>query len=147
MFWNNIKIAVRNLRKNKVFAAINILGLALGMTIYVMAGLIGRYEASHDEFFANSSRTYTLGVNAAPGLNVGIEKIGSVQSAVGPLVAGDLTDAEAVARAIRYEFLVSRGENSFYESVRFSDPELPVSYTHLRAHETYEGIAYAVFGV
>ena len=84
MFWNNVKIALRNLRKNKVFAAINILGLALGMTIYVLAGLIAKYEATHDAFFANSNRTYTIGVNAAPGLNVSIDKMNVVQSALGP---------------------------------------------------------------
>ena len=40
MFWNNVKIALRNLRKNKTFAVINILGLAIGMTIYVFGGLV-----------------------------------------------------------------------------------------------------------
>ena len=33
MFWNNVKIAIRNLRKNKLFAAINIIGLALGIAV------------------------------------------------------------------------------------------------------------------
>ena len=61
MFWNNVKIAIRNLRKNKLFAAINISGLALGMTIYVLGGLIGKYESTHDAFFANADRTYTIG--------------------------------------------------------------------------------------
>ena len=124
MFWNNVKIAVRNLRKNKVFAAINIAGLALGMTIYVLAGLIARYENSHDAFFANSANTYTLGIIAAPGLNVGIEKLNVVQSALGPIVESELTDVEAVARTIRYEYLVSHGDKGFYESVQFSDPAL-----------------------
>ena len=40
MFSNNLKIALRNLQKNKLFAAINILGLALGLTIYVFGGLL-----------------------------------------------------------------------------------------------------------
>ncbi|MDJ0907474.1 MAG: ABC transporter permease, partial [Woeseiaceae bacterium] len=124
MFWNNVKIALRNLRKNKVFAAINILGLALGMTIYVLAGLIAKYEDSHDAFFANSHRTYTLGVIAAPELNVGIDKMNVVQSALGPIVAAELTDVDAVARTIRAEYLVSRDDNGFYETVHFADPAL-----------------------
>ena len=40
MFWNNVKIALRNLRMNYVFALVNILGLALGLTIYVFGGLL-----------------------------------------------------------------------------------------------------------
>ena len=44
MFWNNVKIALRNLRKNKGFAAINITGLAIGLTVYVFGGLIVEYE-------------------------------------------------------------------------------------------------------
>jgi putative ABC transport system permease protein len=48
MFWNNLKIALRTLRKNKLFAFINIAGLALGMTIYVLGGLIVEYEGTHD---------------------------------------------------------------------------------------------------
>ncbi|MBT8106740.1 MAG: ABC transporter permease, partial [Gammaproteobacteria bacterium] len=124
MFWNNVKIALRNVRKNKVFAAINIVGLALGMTIYVLAGLIAEYEDTHDAFYANSDRTYTLGVIAAPGLNVGIDKMNVVQSALGPIVEGELTDIDAVARTIRNEYLVSQGDNSFYEAINFADPAL-----------------------
>jgi putative ABC transport system permease protein len=61
MFWNNVKIALRNLRKNKVFAAVNIFGLALGLTIYVFGGLLVKYEKTHDMFFENASRIYTIG--------------------------------------------------------------------------------------
>jgi len=124
MFWNNVIIAVRNLRKNRVFSAINIVGLALGMTLYVLAGLIADYETSHDAFFANSDRVYTLGINAAPGLNVGIDRLNVVQSALGPIIEKELTDVEAVARTIRREFLVSQGDNGYYETIHFSDPEL-----------------------
>ena len=124
MFWNNVIIAVRNLRKNRVFSTINIVGLALGMTLYVLAGLIADYENSHDAFYANSDRIYTLGVIASPALNVGIDKINTVQSAVGPIVENELTDVEAVARTIRREFLVSRDDAGFYETISFSDPTL-----------------------
>jgi len=124
MFWNNVKIAIRNLRKNKLFAAINIAGLALGMTIYVLGGLIGKYESTHDAFFANADRTYTVGGYASPLLNVGIEQMNAVQSAVGPIIEGDLTDVEAVARTLRGEYLVTMGENSFYQLILFTDPAL-----------------------
>ena len=124
MFWNNVKIAIRNLRKNKLFAAINIIGLALGMTIYVLAGLIARYEGTHDAFFANSDRTYVIGINAAPGLNVGFDKILGVQTGLGPIIEAELVDVDAMARTVRNEYLVSHDDKGFYESVHFTDPAL-----------------------
>ncbi len=124
MFWNNVKIALRSLRKNKLFAFINIVGLALGMTIYVLGGLIGKYESTHDVFFANSDRTYTVGVYAAPQLNVGIDRLNATFSAVGPIIDAELSDVEAVARTLRSEYLVTMGDNSYYQTILFTDPAL-----------------------
>src|SRR5210317_599193 len=95
MFWNNVKIALRNLRKNKVFALVNILGLAIGLTIYVFGGLLVKYESTHDMFFENASRIYTVGSIAAPDLNVGIDKFNATFTTVGPIIEAELQDAEA----------------------------------------------------
>ena len=122
MFWNNVKIALRNLRKNKGFAAINITGLAIGLTIYVFGGLIVEYELTHDMFFKNAGRTYTIGATASPELNVGIERFNAVQSAVGPAIEANIPDVEAVARTIASEYLLGMGDDRFYETIRFADP-------------------------
>jgi putative ABC transport system permease protein len=124
MFWNNVKIALRNLRKNKLFAAINVFGLALGMTIYVFSGLITKYESTHDAFFANSDRIYTIGSFAAPNLNVGIDYMDSTFSAVGPIIKAQFDDVEAVARTLRRQYLVRMGDRSFYQAIIFADPQL-----------------------
>ena len=124
MLWNNIIIALRNLRKNKVFAVINISGLALGLTIYVFGGLLIEYEETHDQFFENASRIYTIGATAAPDLNVGVDKLNSVFTTVGPIIEAELQDIDAVARTVGREFLLSTGEESFYEGISFSDPAL-----------------------
>ena len=109
MFWNNVKIALRNLRKNKAFAAINITGLAIGLTIYIFGGLLVDYERTHDVFFDKYDRIYTIGAIASPTLNVGIDRFNSVQSALGPIVEAELSDVEAVARTLQREFLVTTG--------------------------------------
>jgi putative ABC transport system permease protein len=124
MFWNNVKIALRNLRKNKGFAAINITGLGIGLTIYVFGSLLVDYERTHDAFFDKYDRIYSIGATAAPDLNVGFEKFNAVQSAVGPILEAELTDVEAVARTIEIEFLVEMGADSFYQGIRFADPAL-----------------------
>ena len=125
MFWNNVTVALRNLRKNKLFATINILGLAIGLTIYVFGGLLVKYERTHDMFFENAERIYTIGSTAAPGLNVGVDRMSSTFSAVGPIIETELReDVEAVARTIASEYLISVGPESFYEGILFTDPTL-----------------------
>ncbi|MCO4811071.1 MAG: ABC transporter permease [Gammaproteobacteria bacterium] len=124
MFWNNVKIALRNLRKNKVFALVNILGLALGLTIYVFGGLLVKYENTHDMFFENAANTYTIGSVAAPDLNVGVERFNATFTTVGPIIEAELQDVQKVARTVPTEFLLSVGDKSFYESVNFSDAAL-----------------------
>jgi len=124
MFWNNVKIALRNLRKNKLFALVNILGLALGLTIYVFGGLLVKYENTHDMFFENSTNIYTIGSIAAPDLNVGVDKFNATFTTVGPLIEAELQDVELVARTVRSEYLLSVGDKSFYEGLRFADASL-----------------------
>ena len=51
MFKNYIKIAFRNLLKNKVYSFINIFGLAIGMAVTIMIGLWIADELSHDSNF------------------------------------------------------------------------------------------------
>ena len=124
MLWNNIIVALRNLRKNKAFAAINISGLAIGLTIYVFGGLLVEYENTHDRSFANVDRIFTIGGTAAPDLNVGMDKFNATFMAVAPLIKAELTDIDAVARTRNSEYLLKMGPESFYQGIRFADPEL-----------------------
>lgn len=122
MFWNNVKIALRNLRKNKLFALVNILGLALGLTIYVFGGLLVKYEQTHDMFFENSANIYTIGSTAAPDLDVGVDNFSATFTTVGPIIEAELQDVELVARTVLSEFLLSVDDKGFYEGIRFADP-------------------------
>ena len=124
MFWNNVKIAIRNLRKYKLYAVINIGGLALGLTIYVFGGLLVSYESTHDAFFKNSDRIYTVGAVAAPEMDIGIDFLDATYSAVGPIIEAELSDVDGVARTWGEQYLVTMGSESFYEQIRFADPEL-----------------------
>jgi putative ABC transport system permease protein len=134
MFWNNVKIALRNLRKNKAFALVNILGLALGLTIYVFGGLLEKYENTHDMFFENSANIYTIGSIAAPDLNVGVDKFNSTFTTIGPIIEAELQDVEKTARIVNSEFLLSVGRESFYETIGFADAAIleifDFSYIH-----------------
>ena len=60
MLKNYLKIAWRNLMKNKVFSLINILGLTIGITVCMMIFLFILNEFSVDNFHANGKNIYRV---------------------------------------------------------------------------------------
>jgi putative ABC transport system permease protein len=60
MIRNYLKIAWRNLWRNKFFSTINILGLALGMACSILILLWVQNELSIDSFHANGQRLYSV---------------------------------------------------------------------------------------
>lgn len=60
MIRNYLKIAWRNLWRNKFFSTINILGLALGMVCSILILLWVQNELSTDSFHNNGSRLYAV---------------------------------------------------------------------------------------
>src|SRR5215470_17291376 len=60
MIRNYIKIAIRNLWKNKGLSFINIFGLAAGMACSLLIFLFVKDELSYDRFHAGSERIYRV---------------------------------------------------------------------------------------
>ncbi|MHA4809351.1 ABC transporter permease [Flavitalea flava] len=70
MFTNYLKIAIRNLFRNRLFTGLNIFGLATGMACSILIFLWVQDELSYDRFNANSGQIYRMttrlsGVDAA----------------------------------------------------------------------------------
>ena len=65
MFKNYWKIALRNLRRNKGFSAINILGLAIGMASALLILLWIQNEVGYDRFHEKGERIYEAWNRAA----------------------------------------------------------------------------------
>ena len=60
MFQNYFKIAIRNLLRNKSFSAINIFGLAIGLTVCLLITLFVVDELSYDRYNLNADRIYRI---------------------------------------------------------------------------------------
>ena len=125
MFKNYIVIALRNILKNRLYAVINIIGLALGLTVYLFGGILADYENNHDTMFKNSDRIYTIGSVLQPTANIGIKEMSTTYTAMGPLIeAAEIAGVEAVARLVRRDFLLTYGEDNYNESINFTDASL-----------------------
>lgn len=60
MLLNYLKIAFRNIIRHKAFSAINIAGLAIGMTCSIFILLWVEQELSYDRFHQNAKEIYRL---------------------------------------------------------------------------------------
>ena len=60
MFFNNLKIAFRSLRKNRIYALINLFGLTIGIAASLLIFRMVNYELSFNKDFENYDRIYRV---------------------------------------------------------------------------------------
>ena len=60
MIKNNLLVALRNLKKNLLPFIINILGLAIGMTAFILIIQYVRFELSYDDFHQKGDRIFRI---------------------------------------------------------------------------------------
>ncbi len=121
MLRNYIKIALRNLWRNKVHSTINIFGLSIGIASCILIMLFAKDELTFDKFHSKSDRIYRAWVLE----DYGGEKI--FFNAVTPyILVPTMTETfPEVENAIRYGVftdLVRNGDKSFSENVNTADP-------------------------
>lgn len=125
MFRLNLKIALRNLWKNKTSSFINVIGLAIGLAACLMLLLYVTYEWNFDKHDKNAENLYTVMTNI-PGDNGTISNTfeGST-TALGPLLKEEIPEIKHVAR-MNYlkKALIAVGENSFKKLGKFAEPEI-----------------------
>ena len=64
MFGSYVSAAVGNLVRNRLYAAISIIGLSIGFTAAILIGLYARDEFSYDRFIPGGKTTYLLAITA-----------------------------------------------------------------------------------
>src|ERR1700704_4416409 len=61
MIKNYLKTAIRNLRRNKSYSLINVLGLAVGIAACLLIFLVIQFETSFDNFHSKKANIYRIG--------------------------------------------------------------------------------------
>ncbi|MRG44861.1 FtsX-like permease family protein [Chitinophaga sp. SYP-B3965] len=96
MFKNYLKIAFRNLFKNKVYSLINIFGLAIGMAACFFIFQYIRFELSYDTFHKNVSNIYRVPITYSGGFSQGTRAAN--HPAVGPAMKAEFPEVVAQTR-------------------------------------------------
>lgn len=123
MFQNYISVALRNLYKHKLYSAINIIGLAVGLAACILIMLFVRDELSYDKFWSNADRIYRLNTTFSP---PGREPFVTV-SAQGPtkhaLKSYFPEDVDKVTRFNSMRVVLQKQDDVFSEQVMWTDTE------------------------
>lgn len=100
MIKNYFTTAWRNLIKNKSFSLINVIGLAVSMSVCLLIIMIIADQKSYDQFHANKDRIYrvhTMGKNS----NAGMHTMASSALPLADLLRNEFTGVEAAAGLTR----------------------------------------------
>ena len=96
MFKNYLKTAFRNLVKHRIYAFINIAGLAVGLACCLLITLWILDERSYDRFHENRDRLYRVVVDQPS--SGGIRKIVATPPPLGPALKNDFPEIVQTTR-------------------------------------------------
>ncbi len=122
MWFNYLKIALRNFRRSKVISSINVLGLSLGLASCLIVFFHVKDELSYDQFLDNGSQIYRV-LNIEPDSDQPYSAGGPIP--LGPALVQDFPGIEKAVRLWRdYRPTLSLGEKVFQESsLMFTDQD------------------------
>ncbi len=118
MFKNYLKIAWRNLGKNKGYSAINIGGLAIGMTCFLLIAMFIKNELSYDTYHEKADNIYRI-VHHGSEDNLEDRWVWG-NAPVGPALKADFSEViEKVQFSGRSDVLLEYNERTFQEGNTF----------------------------
>ncbi len=119
MFQNNLKIALRNLLRQKVYSFINILGLAVGVASCLLIVLFIRNEFSYDKFFTDHERIYRMVLERKYPNHSTFYAI--IPASYEEAAKRDLAEIEESTQAFRFTNLAMRYINEREDVVQFDE--------------------------
>jgi putative ABC transport system permease protein len=120
MIKNYFKMAFRNLRKNTIFSFINIFGLAIGLTSFMLIAVFVLNELSYDKYPAQAKNMYRVILSVTG--NGDIAAYPMVDVAVGEGMKNAFPEIKATTRISPATDFIKYGDNQFKEEhLAFAD--------------------------
>lgn len=113
MLKNYFKIALRNLRKNKAFSFINIFGLAIGLTCFMLISVFVYNELSYDKYPANAKDIYRINLSVTGNGDVAVYPL--VDVAVGEGIKNAFPEVKATTRLAPANDFIKYDDKQFKE--------------------------------
>lgn len=123
MYKNYIKIAWRNLWKNRFFSVVNISGLSVGLSCCMLILLFAKDETGFDTFFDNNANIYRITVDLA-GDGAETTKLGSTGMMPGPAFKNQLPEIEQFVRIESTSLIIKNKADVFEQPALYADENI-----------------------
>ncbi len=125
MLKNYLKVAIRNIYKNKIYSFINVIGLAVGLAGFILITILIKNELSYDTFHKQSDRIYRV-VEIQNQDNIGKIKVAVTMGPLAKAMKDYFAGVENSARMVPSPPIFCKiGVKGFYEKdVSFADPSV-----------------------
>ena len=121
MLKTQIKLAWRNLIKNKSYLIINLSGLTVAMTCFILIALFIKFELSFDKHHQKSDRTYRIVQQQKGNSYQGTDMFAVAPLPLGEALLQDFPNVEKVTNLNTGGALLINGEKSFVQQGLYTD--------------------------
>ncbi|MEM9858925.1 MAG: ABC transporter permease [Bacteroidota bacterium] len=117
MWSNYFKTSYRSLAKEKVNSSVSILGLALGLSAFILISLYVNDELKYDTYLPNAQRIYRITMSFES--ETSSEHSAWSEPSVGPLLKAQYPEVESYTALVNETNIISSGELTFNEELFF----------------------------
>jgi putative ABC transport system permease protein len=124
VFGNYVSIALRHFVTQRLYSAINVLGLAIGIACFIVIALFVRHELGYDRHFANTERIYRVSRDfTGPNTET---YLATIAAPAAPLLEQDFAQIEHAARISLNGAVLGLRDGSVADEpgLRYADNEL-----------------------
>lgn len=125
MLRNLLLTALRAIKKNRFFSFLNIIGLSIGMAVFILIALYVRFEKSYEDFIPGSDTIYRLTLTTYLNNELIMTSAENYPGA-GPALKNELPEVEAYARLYNLGY-----KNNAIITYEDAKPE-PIAFKHRR---------------
>ncbi|MEP7314904.1 MAG: ABC transporter permease, partial [Pseudomonadota bacterium] len=131
---NYLVVALRNLNRERLYAAINIAGLALGIACCLILGLFLRSELTYDRHNVNYKQIYRV-VNEFSTKGGSVDRFAATSRALGPLLKEQFPEVKGFVRFQRNSnqggvAIHHKDDTYFWQGSYFADDNVFEVFTH-----------------
>nr|WKN36549.1 ABC transporter permease [Tunicatimonas sp. TK19036] len=121
MLHNYFKIAWRSMLKQKLYATVNISGLSVGLSCFLLIFLYVQHELSYDRFFSNADRIYRVYQRQAGNEYMGSDYFGVTPAGLARALEDEVPEVVQATTLEGHSALLGEEDNYYFERGLLTD--------------------------